>query len=249
MASIYKNHLWLFLKKPYDKKNLPKETYKMQNNDPCFNKTKAEIHIHSGRLGIKFTVNKTIPNFNKGAEKIHLDWTNSFEEFENVLEGQYKTAWKQVLHNHFPEPVNAVMVPSEQDRSLEENFCCAIIFLLKQALHKEKPWDCQYIYLAPGGNYNVRKVLATKPLNHLHQWEEMLHVPELLHEGNLEKPSASLYVEGIYTAFHKSNRVEYVSSGRKLCEEMLQMLAEYFESIYDPCLSKGAVLHRQLKKI
>ena len=66
----------------------------MQNKDPRFDKLKAEVHIHSGRLGVKFTVNKTIPDFNMGAEKIHLDWTTSFEEFEDVLEGQYKTAWK-----------------------------------------------------------------------------------------------------------------------------------------------------------
>ncbi len=106
----------------------------MQNKDPRFNKMKAEIHIGSGRLGVKFTVDKTIPNFNKGANKIHLDWTNSFEEFENVLEGQYKMAWKQVMHDHFPEPVNAVMMPSEQNRSLEENFRCAIELFLKKAL-------------------------------------------------------------------------------------------------------------------
>ena len=64
----------------------------MQNKDPRFNKLKAEIHINSGRLRVEFTVNKTIPDSNKGAKKIHLDWTNSFEEFENIIEGQYKTA-------------------------------------------------------------------------------------------------------------------------------------------------------------
>ena len=99
---------------------------------------------------------------------VHLDWANSFEEFGNFLEGQYKTAWKQVMHDHFPEPVDAAMVPSKQDRSLEENFCHAIELFLKKAIHEEKPRDCQYIYLAPGGNYNVRKALATKPLNYLH---------------------------------------------------------------------------------
>ena len=139
----------------------------MQNKDPCFDKLKAEIHIDRGRLGAECTVGKTIPDFNKGAEKIHLNWTNSFE-FENVLEGQYKMASKQVMHDHFPEPVDTAMVPSEHDRSLEENFCRAIELFLKKALHEEKPCDRQYIYLTPGGDYNVRKALATKPLNHLH---------------------------------------------------------------------------------
>ncbi len=98
----------------------------MQNKDPRFDKLKAEVHIDSGQLGVEFTVNKTIPDFNKGAEKTHLDWTTSFKEFENILEGQYKTAWKQVMHDHFPEPVDAAMVPTEHDCSLEENFRCAI---------------------------------------------------------------------------------------------------------------------------
>ena len=140
----------------------------MQNKDLGFDKLKAEIHIDSSRLGIKFTVNKTILDFNKGAEKIHLDCTNSFDKFENILEGQYKMAWKQVMQDHFPEPVDAAMVPFEHDCLLEENFCRAIELFLKKALHKEKPWDRQYIYLAPGGDCNIRKVLATKPLDHLH---------------------------------------------------------------------------------
>ena len=168
MASIYKKPPLAFLEKSFDEKNLPKETYKMQNKNPRFNKLKAEIHVDSGGLGVEFTVNKTISDFNKGIKKIHLDWTNSFKEFENVLEGQYKTAWKQVMHDHFPEPVDSAMVPSEQDRLLEENFCRAIELFLKKALHEEKPRDCQYIYLVPGGDYNVRKALVTKPLDHLH---------------------------------------------------------------------------------
>ncbi len=94
----------------------------MQNKDPSFNKLKVEVHIKGGRLGVEFTVDKTIPDFNKGAEKIHLDWTNSFNEFKNVLKGQYKTAWKQVMHGHFLELVDAAMVPTEHDCSLEENF-------------------------------------------------------------------------------------------------------------------------------
>ena len=100
----------------------------MQHKDPRFNKLKVEIHIDSGQLSVEFTVDKTIPNFNKGAKKIHLDWTSSFEEFENVLKGQYKTAWKQVMHDHFLEPVDAALVPTEQDCLLEENFRRVIEF-------------------------------------------------------------------------------------------------------------------------
>jgi hypothetical protein len=98
------------------------EVYKLQSSDSC-NKSQVEIHKGNGKYDIKFTINKTIPEFNKGAKKCNLNWSNSFVEFENVLQGHNKTAWKQVLHEHFPEPVDAtVPVPAKQDRSLEENF-------------------------------------------------------------------------------------------------------------------------------
>ena len=141
------------------------------------------------------------------------------------------------------------MVHSEQDCLLEENFRRAIELFLKKALHEEKPPDHQYIYLAPGGDYNVRKALATKPLDHLHRWEERLRVAELLPKGNLEKPAASLSMEWFYMTFHRTDRVEYVRSGCKLRKEMLKSLAEYFESIYDSHLSEGLVPRRQLNKI
>jgi hypothetical protein len=73
MTSIYKKPPLALFEKSFDKKNLPKETYKMKNKDPRFNKLKAEIHIGSGRLGVEFTVDKTIPNFNKGGKKNHLN--------------------------------------------------------------------------------------------------------------------------------------------------------------------------------
>ena len=158
-------------------------------------------------------------------------------------------AWKQVMHDHFPEPVNAVMVPSEQDRSLEENFRRAIELFLKKALNEKKPRDCQYIYLAPGDDYNIRKALVTKPLDHLHRWEEMLRVAELLPEDDLKKPATSLSVEWFYVTFHRTDRAEYVHSGRKLCKEMLKLLVEYFESIFNSRLSEGLVPRRQLEKI
>ena len=69
-----------------------------------------------------------------------------------MLLGQYKTAWKQILHEFYPEPVDAAMVSVEQDRSHEENFRHAIELFLKKVLHEEKPRDRQYIYLAPGGD-------------------------------------------------------------------------------------------------
>ena len=48
--------------------------------------------------------------------------------------------------------------------------------------------------------------------------------------------------------FHKSNRAEYVRSGCKLCEKMLQTLAEYFKIIYDAQLNNGDYQCHQLDK-
>jgi hypothetical protein len=97
MASTFERQPLFLLAKTWDKKTSLPESYKWQSND-AFNKVKAEVHQDSGKLGVEFTVDKTIPDFNKGAGKINLDWIHSFEEFENVLQGQYKTAWKQIVH-------------------------------------------------------------------------------------------------------------------------------------------------------
>jgi hypothetical protein len=60
-------------------------------------------------------------------------------EFGNVLKGHHKTAWKQVLHEHFQVPVDAtVPVPATQDRGLEENFHRVIQLLIQQTLNKKK---------------------------------------------------------------------------------------------------------------
>jgi hypothetical protein len=143
------------------------ETYKLQSNNTR-NKVKSEVHQDSGQLGIEFMVDKTIPNFNTGGKKIHLNWTHSFLEFEKVLLGQYKTAWKQILHQFYPELVDTAMFPTKQDRLHKENFCHLIELFIKKVLHEDKPRDRQYIYLAPGVDYNVQKPLVTRPINHLH---------------------------------------------------------------------------------
>jgi hypothetical protein len=201
--------------KTWNEKTPLPDTYKLQSNDSC-NKVKAEVQQDSGILGIEFTVNKTIPDFNKGAKKIHLDWTHSFLEFENVLQGQYKTAWKPIVHEFYSEPVNATMVPTKQDCLRKKNFRHAIELFLKKALHEEKPRDRQFIYLAPRSDYNVQKALVTKPIDHLHCWEEMLHVAELLPVGNIITLSAKLQVNWFYMTFYKTNQVKYICSGWKL---------------------------------
>ncbi len=127
MALIYeKMPLYKVVKAWEDNDPNLSEVYKLQSSDSR-NKSCVKIHKDNGKYVIEFTIDKTIPEFNKEEEKCDLNWSDSFVEFENMLQGQHKTSWKQVLHEHFPEPVDAtVPVPATQDCSLEENFHRAI---------------------------------------------------------------------------------------------------------------------------
>jgi hypothetical protein len=65
-----------------------------------------------------------------------------------------------VLHEHFPEPVDAtVPVLAMKDCSLEENFHQAIQLFIQQTR--------QYIYLQPGGDYVFQKPMMQSPVEHL----------------------------------------------------------------------------------
>jgi hypothetical protein len=136
MTSIYEKLPHFVLEKSWDKKTLLLETYKLQSNDPC-NKVNAKVHQDSGKFGIEFTVNKTIPEFKMGAKIIIIDWAHSFVEFKNVLQEQYKTAWKQVLHENFPERDDLAMVPAEHNHSLAENFHRALELFIKKTLTRK----------------------------------------------------------------------------------------------------------------
>jgi hypothetical protein len=168
MASIFEKVPLYKVVKAWDNKNPNlSEVYKLQSNDPQ-NKSCIEIHKDNGKYGIKFTIDKRIPEFNKGAEKCDLNWSDSFVEFKNVHQGHHKTAWKQVLHEHFPEPVDAIVpVPATQDCSLEENFHQAIQLFIQQKLNKKKPRDRQCIHMQPSRNHVFQKLMMQLPANHL----------------------------------------------------------------------------------
>jgi hypothetical protein len=112
--------------------------HKLPSNDQC-SKYKMEIHKDYRQLGIKFTLNKTISEFICASEKLNMDYVTSFDEFGNVLLGHYQTNWKQVLHEHFPEPVNPEVVEPVQDRALAENFSCVINLFLIRTLNNKNP--------------------------------------------------------------------------------------------------------------
>jgi hypothetical protein len=81
---------------------------------------------------------------------------------------QYKTVWKQIVHEYFPEPTNPEMVTAEQDCSSKTNFYCALELFIIKTLHKKKPPDWQYIYVISGGNYKVRKMNETSSIDHFY---------------------------------------------------------------------------------
>ncbi len=168
MVSIYEKVPLYKVIKAWDNNNPNlSEVYKLQSNN-LQNKSCIEIHKDNQKYGIKFTIDKTIPEFNKGAEICDCNWSDSFVEFENVLQGHHKTAWKQVLHKHFPEPVDAAVAGrATQDRSLEESFHQVIQFFVQWTLNEKKPRDMQYIYMQPGGDYIFQKLMMQLPINHL----------------------------------------------------------------------------------
>ncbi len=235
MASIYKKVPLYKVVKTWDDNNPNlSEVYKLQSSD-LHNKSWVKIHKDNGKYGIEFNIDETIPEFNKGTEKCDLNWSDSFVEFENVLQGHHKTAWKQVLHKHFPEPVDAtVPVPATQDCSLEENFHRAVQLFIQQMLNKKKPRDRQYIYLQPGRDYVFQKPMMQSPVEHLWRFKEMIRMAEALPAGDMHPPNQVLQLECFYImSFHKEDRAKYVEGGQHLSNETLESLAEYFKNIFN----------------
>ena len=244
MASIYERMPFFRAQKTWSEKTPLGDIYKLQSNSPA-NKQKAEIHKDSGQLGIEFTIDKTINDFIRGTEKVDIGYVESFQEFENVLLGRYLTDWRQVLHEHFPEPVDATEVLPEHDRSVAANFGRAIDLFVIKTLNESAPRDRQYIYLAPGGDHVFHKELMMTPMDHLHRFQEMLRISEKLPAGNIPVPNAALQVEWLYMSYHKSDRAEFVRSGNKLNIESLQTLTEYFQGLHDVKISDGSLQQKR----
>ena len=173
------------------------------------------------------------------AERKKLIWTTSSPSWSS----------KTYSYEHFPEPVDAAVVLPEHDRSTAANFKQPIDLFVIKTLNKSKPRDRQYIYLVPGGDHVFHKELMLMPLDHLHRFQEMLHISKKLPAGNIPVPNAALQLKWLYMSFHKSDRAEFVCSGNKLNEETLQMLMEYFQGIHDVNVSDGSLLNKRDEQI
>ena len=87
------------------------------------------------RLKSLFTLDQTITDFIRGAERVNLDYVQSFAEFDNVLRGHLLSNWKQVLEDNFPEPANPETALSEHDCSRADSFKRAIELFIKHTLN------------------------------------------------------------------------------------------------------------------
>jgi len=143
------------------------ETYKLRSNEYGVKQT-ADVHTDGGQLSPEFTISRTIADFIRGSTKVNLGYKQSIVELQNLFKGPLLTDWNHVLATNFPQPANSEDVPPEHDRSSATNFNRAIDDFIKCHLKEKKHRDCQYIYMAPGGDYGVHKDLMTSPMDHLH---------------------------------------------------------------------------------
>jgi hypothetical protein len=215
MMSIYEKPPLFKSQKTWNEKTILPKVYKLTSPNPN-NKNKFEIHKDSGLYGIEFTVDKTIFDFNKGADKVELNYVSTFIKFENALEGALNLAWKYVLYEHFPEPIDdstGVLSP-ESNRNYKESFERAIELFLQRSTHEKKLRDRQLIYYQPGGDFQVRMDLGTSAIEHRHLFYELLRVAKLLPAGDIAMPNESLTLKWFYMTFHKSERNQFITSGR-----------------------------------
>jgi hypothetical protein len=196
-----------------ERTNLP-EVYKLFSPNPT-NKSKFEIQKDNGLLGLEWTVDKTIPEFDKACDKLGIGYVSAFVEFKNVLQGALALARKHVLKEHFPEPLEGHMgkLPPWADRTSKESFQKAIELFLQHNMHEKKLRDRQLIYYQPGGDFHVLKDLETSPIQHRHHFDELLRVAELLPAGDITMPNETLALEWFYMTFHKSEQDQYIASG------------------------------------
>ena len=191
---------------------------------------------------MEFFYEKTLPYFIQAATRLDWDWYETFSQFENVLEGSYKPAWREVLKDHFSDETAIV----EKD---EAGFHQAVRIFVCTILNSEMPRDVQYVYLALGGDHQIRKDLFMAPRNHVRHFKEMLRIAELLPPGKTPPPSKKLTVQWYYMTYHRTNHAEYVKSGKKLSDETIEMLSTYFQSLFAQCKINGMLERHEIERL
>jgi hypothetical protein len=236
MASIFEKEPIFSHERPWNDTTKLPEKYKFSGRAG-----KAEVHLDSGSLGMEFFYEKTLPDFIQAATRLDWDWYETFSQFENVLEGSYKTAWREVLKDHFSDETIV-----EKD---EEGFHRAVRLFVCTILDCEMPRDVQYVYLAPGGDHQIRKDLLTAPRDHARRFKEMLRIAELLPPGETPPPSEKLAVQWYYMTYHRADRAEYVKSGKKLSDETIETLSAYFQSLFAQRKIDGTLERHEIERL
>jgi hypothetical protein len=239
MASIFEKEPIFSHKRLWDDTTKLPEKYKFSGRAG-----KAEVHMDSGSLGMEFFYEKTFPDFVQAATKLDWDWYETFSQFENVLEGSYKTAWREVVRDHFSD--ESAIVETQNN---EAGFHRAVWLFVCTILESETPRDVQYIYLAPGGDHQIRKDLLTAPRDHARRFKEMLRITELLPPGETPPPTEKLAVQWYYMTYHRADRSEYVKSGKKLADETIKALSAYFQLLFAQRKIDGTLERHKVERL
>jgi hypothetical protein len=205
--------------------------------------------------GWSFFYQKTLPDFIQAATKLNWSWAKTFSEFENVLDGSYRTAWREVIKDHFnlapDENAGEVisLVEPENWADCEEGFHRAVKLFVCTILDSETPWDVQYVYLAPGGDHKIVKNLMTSPHNHARWFKEMLGIAEELPPGEKPPPSLNFALQWYYMTYHRKDRLEYIRSSKKLCDETIDTLTAYFQSLFAQRMNDGTLKRVKMDRL
>jgi hypothetical protein len=77
----------------------------------------------------------------------------------------------------------------------------------------------------------------------------MIRTAEALPAGEMHPPKQALQLEWFHMSFHKEDRAKYVESGRRLFEETLESLAEYFKNIFNTQVADGSLAKKHERQI
>jgi hypothetical protein len=122
MASIFEKEPLFLLERTWDDMIKMPEKHKFSGDSG----KKAEVYINSGSSFMN---------------KLQWSWSETFSKFENVFAGSYKTAWREVVQEHFTP------LPNASKEELKKSFFSAVHHFVCTLADRETPRDLQYVYM------------------------------------------------------------------------------------------------------
>jgi hypothetical protein len=77
----------------------------------------------------------------------------------------------------------------------------------------------------------------------------MIWMAEALPAGDMHLPNLALQLEWFYMSFHKEDRAKYVKSSRRLSNETLKSVTEYFKNIFNLQVADGSLAKKHKRQI